>query len=681
MKQFIGFFATIAVLMLFATCRKDTNTNDPDPNPGDTTKHMADLVIPVDFTFETSQTMQINISDFKSSRAEGDIKYEVYLYDSQGIEIDATSAGDDGDPLTQTGSVVDIMNNLNAIKITPNPSFDLDITIPGYYDSLFITRNDLGHYTTMLLPITGQTMTVSFPYESHPQSQSYRGKDDPTDILYAVNSLREMYKINPLTGEVEYLPDLPSSSGGSWACAIDPVEEVLYTIGISYPYNLYAFDLITEDWEVRGPTRYQGPRLGYNIDDGMLYYSFAYWMLLINPENGNMVSYYRIYGLDDLDGGDVCFADNGTMFISSESGLYKCSFGDGNSIDAERISAENLPNYPNSLTFDQNQELWWASNVYNDDLNKWEGRSFIMDTVTGAFEGRWTFTDNYIHDLATKPLDEETIEEQDTDGDGIIDFYDEYPNDGDRAYDTYTPSVYGWGSYAFEDLWPAEGDYDFNDLVLNYRYTHVYNSSDLIVETIMQFNIKNIGGSLHNGFGIELDMEESLIESVTGYSLSDGIVSLNGKGLENGQDKPVIIVFDDAHDVGKVVENDVIITITYNSPIATESFGDKNPFIFINGNRGKEVHLANMPPTTLVDPQYFGTGDDTSDPATGRYYRTTNNLPWALNIIHDFVYPQEKVAIINGYTKFADWAESGGTAYKDWYKDQSGYRNASNLVY
>ncbi len=679
MKKFKVLLGLLVIIFIITNCKKDLDNNPPDPvPPGDTTLQMKDLVIPESFNFETSVNTQITISDFKSTRAEGDIKYEVYLYNSQGINIQTNSAGDDGDALAQSGTVVDVLNNLNAIKITGDPNFSLDITIPGYYDTLFVTRNDLGHYTTMLVPINSQVLNIQFPYEELPDN-SGTSKDDPTDILYAVNSLSEMYTINPVTGETEMLSNLPSNSGGSWACAIDPVEEVLYTIGISYPYRLYAYDINEQTWEQRGKTQYRGPRLGYNINDGMLYYSFSYWMLLINPENGKMVSYYRIYGLDDLDGGDVCFSDNGTMYISSESGLYKCSFDNGNRINAERLSAENLPNYPNSLTFDQNQELWWASNVYNENLNKYEGRSFIMDTVTGAFEDRWTFTDNYIHDLATMPLDESQVSIEDSDGDGIIDFYDEYPDDGDRAYDTYTPSVYGWGTYAFEDLWPDEGDYDFNDLVLNYRYTHVYNSADLIVETYLTFNVKNIGGSFRNGFGIEIDMDEALIGSVSGSILSSGIVSLNGKGLEAGQDKPVLILFDDAQAANKT-SSKVQLTIIYTSPIATADFGIKNPFIFVNQDRGKEVHLANKPPTSLANMSLFGTGDDDSNPETGRYYKTALNLPWAIDIIHDFVYPQEKVAIILGYNKFADWAESSGVDYKDWYKDQDGYRNTSNLV-
>ncbi len=677
MKRFGSLLTLLAFLVLFTNCKKDINNNPPNPEPSGDTTEMSMLVIPQEFEFETSTTTQIIISDFKSTKAEGDIKYEVYLYNSSGIDIDITTTGDDGDALAQSGILVDVLNNLNAIKITSDPNFSLDITIPGYYDTLYVTRNDLGNYTSMLVPITSQKMSIHFPYEELPHHYK-NGKEDPTDMLYAVNSLKEMYSINPITGEIEMLPNLPSSSGGSWACAIDPIQEILYTVGINSPYNLYAYDINTQAWEVKGSTGYRGPRLGYNINDGMLYYSFGYWMLLVNPETGKMVSYYRINGLHETNGGDVCFSDNGTMYISSESGLYKCSFEDGNNIYAERLSAENLPNYPNSLTFDQNQELWWASNVYNEGLNKHEGRSFIMDTVTGSFEDRWTFTDNYIHDLATMPLDETQIEELDSDEDGIIDFYDEYPNDGEKAYDTYTPSVYGWGTYAFEDLWPNKGDYDFNDLVINYRYTHVYNSSDLIVETYLTYTVKHVGGSHHNGFGIELDMDEALIASVTGSDLTAGIVTLNAKGLEAGQAKPVVILFDDAQTLYKV-SSDLELVITYVSPIATAEFGTKNPFMFINLDRGREVHLSNRPPTSLANTDLFGTGDDTSDPETGRYYRSSNNLPWGLDIIHDFVYPKEKVAIIQGYNKFANWAESGGETYKDWYKDQAGYRNNVNL--
>ncbi len=673
MKKLFLPFILIAGVFLFTQCNK--KDIDQPVDPSDTIPDIHNLVIPDNFDFKTGKTVQVSLGDgFKATNAD-DIKYEIYLYDAQGVSISTSSKGDDGSALTQTGSLVDVMNHLNSIMITDDPNPEINIEVPGYFDSLLIVKNEMGLYSTSYLPIDGPNLKADFKNKQLPDKSRF--KDDPTDVLYGVNSLRELYTVNPLTGSLDEISTLPSNSGGSWACAIDPVSEILYTIGISYPYYLYAYDLNTGTWETRGATYYQGPRLGYNVEDGMLYYSFSYWVLLINPENGKMISYYKVNGLHSLNGGDLVFADNGRLYISSEAGLYKCTFTNGNNIQADRISADNLPNYPNSLTFDQNQELWWASNVSNGQ-GGYEGRLFIMDTVTGGWEDRWTLPQNYIHDLATMPVDQGAIPQTDTDGDGIIDFYDEYPDDGDRAYDTYTPSVYGWGTYAFEDLWPNEGDYDFNDLVLNYRFTHVYNSNDLIVETKLNFNIKNVGGAFRNGFGIELDMNENLIQQVSGYYLKGGIVSLNGKGLENGQDEPVIIVFDDAWSAN-ASSAELEILISYYNPISVNSFGTKNPFIFVDGERGREVHMAGFAPTDLVDASLFGTGSDNSNPAIGRYYKTSGNLPWAIDIVHDFVYPKEKYPIIMGYTRFADWAQSGGESYQDWYKDQDGYRNNTYL--
>ena len=680
MKNLTTLLAMALLITFLTNCKKELEPMGPDPiDPTDTVLDMNNLVIPENFNFETSKDIEINITGFKSSKDDGDIKYEIYLYDPNGSDISVTTIGDDGDPIDQAGTLVDVMNNLNTTQITNNPNFTINVTVPAYYDSLYVVQNDMGIYSSMVVPITSNKMAIQFPQKPI-RNINKSMKDDPTDILYAVNGARDFYSINPLTGDIEILSDLPSNTGGSYTCAIDPINEYLYTIGISSPYRLYRYDLNTQQWKYEGKTNYFGPRLGYNVNDGMLYYSFNNYVLLINPDNGNMVSYYVVNGLHDLDGGDLTFADNGTMYISSESGLYKCAFSGGNTIEATRISAENLPNYPNSLTFDQNQELWWASNVFDDGLNKYVGRTFLMDTVTGGFEERWSFNDYYIHDLATMPLDQNQIPDSDSDGDGIIDFYDEYPDDANKAYDIYTPSIYGWGTYAFEDLWPNEGDYDFNDLVLNYRYTHVYNSADLIVETKLAFNIKNIGGSYRNGFGIELDMDESLIQNVTGSSLTAGVVTLNGKGLEANQAKPVVILFDDAW-ANANVEGEMEMLITYNTPIETNDFGAKNPFIFIDGDRGREVHLSDFTPTSLANSAYFGTQDDDSDPANGRYYKNVSNLPWAINIIHDFVYLQEKVPVVYGYNRFAEWAESGGLQYTDWYKDQDGYRNNQYLVY
>ncbi|MEO6150835.1 MAG: LruC domain-containing protein, partial [Mucilaginibacter sp.] len=58
---------------------------------------------------------------------------------------------------------------------------------------------------------------------------------------------------------------------------------------------------------------------------------------------------------------------------------------------------------------------------------------------------------------------------KDQDGDGVNDDQDEYPKDPERAYTSYFPSKDAYAQVAFEDNWPAKGDYDLNDLVIDYR--------------------------------------------------------------------------------------------------------------------------------------------------------------------------------------------------------------------
>ncbi len=438
------------------------------------------------------------------------------------------------------------------------------------------------------------------------------------------------------------------------------------------PYNLLAYDINADSWSTVGATGIYGPRLGYNISDGLLYLGYDDKIALIDPSNANAVSNYRVRDLHEEDGGDIAFSANGTKYMSTTSGIYKLSYKNSSQFNSNRISG-SLTSYPTSLAFGTDDTFWWASNVSG------KGRIFTFNLGNSTETSHFSPYDFNIDDIAILPV--EVIVEADADNDGAIDLYDEYPNDPIRASNTYTPSVTGLGSYAFEDLWPYRGDYDFNDLVLNYRYTNVLNASGLVVETKMHFVIKNVGGSFRNGFGIELNMNESLIHEVSGYNLTAiGMVSLDGKGLENNQAKPVIIVFDVAQDNENINGGVLELLVSYTNPIAANLIGTFNPFIFVNGDRGREVHLADFAPTSLANNSLFDTGDDDSNSATGRYYKNITNLPWAVNIIQDFEYPVEKAPIINGYLKFAAWAESGGTDFQDWYLDKSGYRDNTYVV-
>ena len=89
----------------------------------------------------------------------------------------------------------------------------------------------------------------------------------------------------------------------------------------------------------------------------------------------------------------------------------------------------------------------------------------------------------------------------------------------------------------------------------------------------------------------------------------------------------------------------------------------------VAGNRGYEVHLSGAIPTDLVDEALFGTEDDASQAQNWRYYRTQNNLTWALNIPDVWDYPFEGVYVRDAYNHFFGWVQSGGTGNQNWFND------------
>lgn len=285
---------------------------------------------------------------------------------------------------------------------------------------------------------------------------------------------------------------------------------------------------------------------------------------------------------------------------------------------------------------------------------------------------------------------------KDTDGDGVGDTRDEFPNDSNRAFSSYTPSKTSFASLAYEDLWPSKGDYDFNDLVLDYQVQEVYNANNQVVDVKVKTVVRAVGASLKNGWGIQLPIGPSSIKKVSGQSLKNGYIKTLANGVEAGQSKAVIMIFDDAFNQIKRVGADFVntvqgqpvskgdtlsVSIEFNSPVASNTLGNApyNPFLVVNYERVKEVHLPNYSPTDLADIKLFGTSHDRSNPSKNTFYKNWKNLPWAIHLPVSFDYPYEKKEILNGHLYFGKWAESGGSQYADWYLDKSGYRNAASI--
>lgn len=622
--------------------------DDTRPSP-DEEKILPDFHFPVDFDFATSQEVTLFFDDQKPG-----------IY-----EVSYPWLGAQARIATLSGS-----KEMSKVQVTlPKGVASINVvyrtTTQRFEQSFYIDDT--------------QSVLVSFP-------DVVGRTENCQDRLFAVeNSFGGFWEIDLKDGNYAESQFSNLMGGGSIACALDQENNHVY-----YNVNrtLYRYDLQTATFSsvfTSNPFNGSYPRFEYR--NGLFYMGNNKVLYKVESATNQIVQRYDITGfINSNAGGDVAFASDSTLYLACFSGLYRFdSFDDNNgTATISRISAENFPYQLTSMAIDRNDQIYVATNEANSKLIR-------MNLEDGSFEIVKQY-DHKINDLTAWRCAEEDLENTDSDGDGVIDELDDYPTDPEISGTEYTPSELGQGCMAFEDMWPAIGDYDFNDMVIQYRYVEYLNATNETVRMKMVLDLVAMGATFHNGFGIELPIAKEKIESVTGYEVGSGI-SLDEKGLENGQTNPVIIVFDDAfeHLGGNAIVNtdpngasaptkrfEILIEfVEALSPLElqTQQF---NPFIFIS-QREKELHLRDKLPTDLANLELLNTESDVSNPGLGKYYRTSNNAPWSINIIHAFRYPIEARRIDQAYNRFMNWAQSEGAQFQDWYTDASGNRNTEHI--
>ncbi len=312
------------------------------------------------------------------------------------------------------------------------------------------------------------------------------------------------------------------------------------------------------------------------------------------------------------------------------------------------------------------------------DVNQWSKKHYEASVTKSC---TITIIKDDCNPLGTVPV------VKDADGDGVPDLLDDYPNDKTKAYNTYSSNYKNGGAtIAFEDSWPKMGDFDLNDVVLNYKHLVITNKDNIVVRVEGEWNLIATGGDFKNGAGIQFPL---LKGSATSF------VSSNSLPPEVGQDSLVVILFNNSRDeqatwntrttepASAAKKYTFSFNLTNGPTLVNMGASAYNPFIW-NGTggygRGHETHLQGKKATKLADVLLFNTMDDKSA-LNNKTYSTINQLPWAIEIPQaSFAYPMEMQDISKTYLKFSSWAASGGTLVKDWYSNTgTGYRDASKI--
>lgn len=385
------------------------------------------------------------------------------------------------------------------------------------------------------------------------------------------------------------------------------------------------------------------------------------------------------FGLDENDNVYVSDYDGDRVNVMTSTGTFIRaigSSGSGNGQLNEPIGA--IPDHDGSIIvmdrrnnraqqFDTNGNFF---SVIRTGLNSpWNG---IVDTNNNIL---------YFTDYGGSKIYKYVDQAADSDGDGIPNIEDDFPNDATVAVASRYPSESQYiGSLLFEDSWPYAGDYDMNDVYMGYKFETQLNNSNEVKKIKAFFTLRAAGAGFRNGFGIQFPhIELGNVENVKFYRNGE-LINSNFQS-EVGQSKPTYIIAPSIY--GDIPGDSRLVNVTDSSTfdVAVDQLpyyelevtlinpdpyvgsAPYNPFIFVNQDRGREIHLPNHPPTDLANNAYYGTvHDQVNGEGVSRYLTSSAygqaGLPWALDIPVEFEPPLEKTDIVEAYPNIVNWAQS-----------------------
>ena len=234
------------------------------------------------------------------------------------------------------------------------------------------------------------------------------------------------------------------------------------------------------------------------------------------------------------------------------------------------------------------------------------------------------------------------------------------------------------GIYAFEDLWPAKGDYDMNDVMTKSTYTKLVDSENNIYEESYTFKTYGNYATLVSGLAVRLD-GVSATDKLEFYVKSADAEEFSVLNTTYDTNDKVVVLANDVNN-NKGAEYKVKVIHAEESPVEKQTI-EAEPFIFRAKESGDavawwEVHLTGYKPTSKVNVGYFNTGDDCSQPDKDIFYVRKGNYPFAFFLagatdedLKPMLDPNNESMPINKlYSGYSGWVTSNGATNTDWYK-------------
>ena len=234
------------------------------------------------------------------------------------------------------------------------------------------------------------------------------------------------------------------------------------------------------------------------------------------------------------------------------------------------------------------------------------------------------------------------------------------------------------GVYAFEDLWPSQGDYDLNDALVEATHEKVFSVKSgsttkykILKETFYLTTYQNYV-ELKSGLAVTLNTNVN--QGNINIKKVDPATKDTTKYENFTKEGNTYLLTDD---ITGELGTTYILELVYKTGIEPSNIASIQPFIYRTEGEGRwEVHIPFEAPTSKMITGYFGTFDDKSVPAEGKYYVRNSNYPFAFYLegvsIDTFketllLRKNESVKISDLYPSFLPWVKSNGEEHADWY--------------
>lgn len=258
------------------------------------------------------------------------------------------------------------------------------------------------------------------------------------------------------------------------------------------------------------------------------------------------------------------------------------------------------------------------------------------------------------------------------------------------------PSENGYATLAYEDNWPYTADYDMNDVVMHYRISEILRDGN-VERAYIKGRLGATGADYKNGFAVRLQgvQRDEIDQDKTRQFHND--VQLEDSGLELDSNEAIFIVSPNLtalktgncayHRTQLDCKEDELfmfelhVSIDQGTDTSNMLGMPYDPFIFatpgyyhgeglpLHPGRQWEVHLPDYAPTEKFNQDaLWNLGVDASSPDEGIYFKTAENLPWALLITEEWHWPTERTDLVQAYPLFAEFAESAGGQATNWHE-------------